>query len=64
MMCAFYYGAFKARLFKLRSTGSIPDFVQSTRAHEARHGHLVLMRDVGLRLQILDQLSETEWNVD
>jgi hypothetical protein len=48
----------------------ISDFVQSARSkflsslpiHEARYGHLVsLMRDVGLRIQILDQTSETEW---
>jgi hypothetical protein len=48
----------------------LSNFVQSARSkflsslptHEARYGHLVsLMRDVGLRIQILDQTSETEW---
>lgn len=48
----------------------VSDFVQNARSkflsslpiHEARYGHLVsLMRDVGLRIQILDQTSETDW---
>jgi hypothetical protein len=37
-------------------------FLSSLPIHEARYGHLVsLLKDVGLRMQILNQTSESEW---
>jgi hypothetical protein len=72
MVSTFCRGAFKGRLLKLHSLpwledtdsegiGGIPDFVRSARAHEASHGYLVLLRrDEGLRIQILDHFSGME----